>query len=261
MAQGLLRMEKETLPSQLKKNTKYSYMAGQRFEHHGSRTYDFDGARLPSVTTVLAQTKDQSYITRWKDKIGEKEAERIKNHSSKRGTSMHKFLEKHIAGTGYDDLSAIGIEAKPMAQKIIDVGLTPITEYYGSEVTLHYPGLYAGSTDLVCLHNDKETIIDFKQSNRPKEEEWIEDYYIQIAAYAMAHDYVHKSNIQQGIIMVCTPDLYYQEFKFSGLILRDWKHKFLKRLDQYHQLKRDYKEEAHIDTGELLKEFEKDAKA
>ena len=135
----------------MKKNTKYSYVPGQRFEHHGSRTYDFDGTRLPSVTTILAQTKDQSYITRWKDRVGEQEAERIKNHSSKRGTSMHKFLEEHIAGTGYDDLSAIGIEAKPMAKKIIEIGLTPITEYYGSEVTLHYPGLYGGATDLVCL--------------------------------------------------------------------------------------------------------------
>ena len=88
----------------------------------------------------------------------------------------------------------------------------------------------------------------------------MEDYYLQIAAYAMAHDYVYQSNIQQGVIMVCTPDLYYQEFKFSGLILRAWKHKFLKRLDAYYELTRDYKEEAHIETDELLKEFEKDAK-
>ena len=218
----------------MKHNTKYSYVAGQRFEHHGSRTYDFDGKRLPSVTTILAQTKDQSYIARWKDRVGEQEAERIKNYSSKRGTSMHKFLEEHISGKGYDDLSTIGIEAKPMAAKIIEIGLTPITEYYGSEVTLHYPGLYAGATDLVCLHNNKETIVDFKQSNRPKQKDWIEDYYIQIAAYAMAHDYVHQSNIEQGIIMVCTPDLYFQEFKFDGVELRSWKHEFLRRLDKYH---------------------------
>ena len=245
----------------MKKNTKYSYVAGQRFEHHGSRTYDFDGTRLPSVTTVLAKTKDQSHLTRWKDRVGEQEAERIKNLSSKRGTSMHKFLEKHIAGTGYDDLSAIGIQAKPMAQKIIDIGLTPITEYYGAEVTLHYPGLYAGSTDLVCLHNDKETIIDFKQANRPKQRDWIEDYYIQIAAYAMAHDYIHRSKIEQGIIMVCTPDLYFQEFKFSGVELRSWKHEFLKRLDEYYKLTQEYKPKfgaAQIDAPTLLKEFEKD---
>jgi len=129
-----------------------------------------------------------------------------------------------------------------MADKIIEVGLAPVEEYYGSEVTLHYPGLYAGSTDLVCLHNDMETIVDFKQSNRPKREEWVEDYFLQISAYAMAHDHVYGSKIKQGVIMVCTPDLYYQEFKTEGLELRRWKHKFLKRLDMYNELIHDEKE-------------------
>ena len=245
----------------MKNSNKYRYMSGQRYEHHGSRTYDFGGARLPSVTTVLAKTKDQSYLTAWKNKVGHEKAESIKNYSSKRGTSMHKFLENHITGVGYDDLSAIGQEARPMANKIIEVGLTPVEEYYGSEVTMHYPGLYAGATDLVCLHNGMETIVDFKQSNRPKKEEWIEDYYIQIAAYAMAHDYVHKSQIRQGVIMVCTPDLYYQEFKCSGAELRSYKHKFLKRLDHYHELIRDEKERAKVDPNELLKEFEDDGQS
>jgi genome maintenance exonuclease 1 len=129
-----------------------------------------------------------------------------------------------------------------MAEKIMEVGLAPVSEYYGSEVTLFYPGLYAGSTDLVCSHNGMETVVDFKQSNRPKREEWIEDYYMQIAAYAMAHDYVYGSHIKQGVIMVCTPDLYYQEFKVEGLQLRKWKHKFLKRLDMYNELMFDEKE-------------------
>jgi len=245
----------------MKQNKKYNYVPQTRTEVHGSRTYDIQGMKLPSVTTVLAKTKDQEYLTKWKNKIGHEEAERIFNLSSKRGTTMHKFLEKHIQGTRYDDLTKIGIEAKPMAQKIIDIGLTPITEYYGSEVTLHYPGLYAGSTDLVCLHTNKETIVDFKQSNRPKQKDWIDDYYIQIAAYAMAHDYIHHSHIEQGIIMVCTPDLYFQEFKFSGVELRSWKHKFLKRLDEYYKLTQEYKPKfgvAQIDAPTLLKEFEKD---
>ena len=155
---------------------------------------------------------------------------------------MHKFLEHYILGTGYDDLTSIGQEASPMAKKIIEKGLSNVTEYYGSEVTLFYPGLYAGSTDLVCNHNGMETIVDFKQANRPKKEEWIEDYYLQIAAYAMAHDYVYKSKIRQGLIMVCTPDLFYQEFRITDHELRSWKHKFLKRLDMYHELINDEKE-------------------
>ena len=189
--------------------------------------------------------------------MGKDEAERIKTTSARRGTSMHKFLENYVTGVGYEDLSPVGNESRPMAQKIIDIGLTPVEEWYGSEVHLYYPGLYAGSTDLVGLHDSKESIIDFKQSNRPKREDWIEDYFMQIAAYAMAHDHVHGSNIQQGVIMICTPDLYYQEFKIEGLQLRSWKHKFLKRLDQYFELKNDSKEKTNIDTAELLQEFEK----
>ena len=232
----------------MKKSNKYNYIQGKQITDHGTgtRVYDIDNSRLPSVTTILGATKNQDFIKKWKAKVGEAEADRIKNHSSKRGTSMHKFIESHVTGVGYDDLTAIGQEAKPMAQKIIEIGFTPIEEVYGSEIMLHYPGLYAGSTDLVCLHNDMETIIDFKHANRPKKEEWIEDYFLQIAAYALAHDYTHKSQVRQGVIMVCTPDLYYQEFKIQDEALRSWKHRFLKRLDMYHELNFDEKEQAKV---------------
>ena len=238
----------------MKLNDKFKYITATRSNDHGSRTYDVKGVKLPSVTTILAKTKDQSYIKRWKEKVGHEEAERIKNLSSKRGTAMHKFLEKHVEGFGYEDLTPVGRQAAPMAQKIIEIGLAPVSEYYGSEITLYYPGLYAGSTDLVCLHNDMETIIDFKQANRPKNPEWIEDYYLQIAAYCMAHDYVYGSRIRQGIIMVCTPDLYFQEFRFQDADLRNWKWKWLKRLDEYHEIMR----EPDIDKAALLAEFEQD---
>ena len=228
----------------MKKNNKYNYMSGKQITDPdtGKRVYEISSYRLPSVTTVLGATKNQDFIKKWKAKVGEQEAERIKNVSSARGTSMHKFLESYVTGVGYDDLTELGCQARPMAEKIMEVGLAPVSEYYGSEVTLFYPGLYAGSTDLVCSHNGMETIVDFKQSNRPKREEWIEDYYMQIAAYAMAHDYVYGSQIKQGVIMVCTPDLYYQEFKVEGAELRSWKHKFLKRLDMYNELMFDEKE-------------------
>ena len=218
----------------MKRNEKYNYVRVSRTTEHGSRTYDVHGTKLPSVTTILDKTKDKSYLDKWRAKVGDEEAERIKNLSSKRGTSMHKFIEKYITGAGYDDLTEIGVQAKPMAQKIIDVGLTPVTEYYGSEVSLYYPGLYAGSTDLVCVHNEIDTIIDFKQANKPKREDWIDDYFLQIGAYAMAHDYVHGSNIQQGIILICTPDLYLQEFRFEGDRMRQYRHNFLKRLNEYY---------------------------
>ena len=231
----------------MKKNDKYNYADGKQIEDHGSRIYDVAGYRLPSVTTILGKTKDQSFLKEWKAKVGEAEAERIKNLSSVRGTAMHKYLESYITEVGYEDLTDTGSQAKSMSKKVIDVGLAPVDEYYGSEVTMYYPGLYAGQTDLVCIHNGEDAIVDFKQSNRPKKKEWIEDYYLQIAAYAMAHDYVHNSAIKKGVIMVCTPDLYYQEFVVEGAELRQYKHEFLKRLDMYHDLIFDEKEQAKVE--------------
>ena len=229
----------------IKKLDKYTYVGGTRYMEQGSRNYEVAGYRLPSVTTILGRTKDTSFLNDWIKRKGRKEAERIKNQSATRGTAMHKYLENYVLGKGYEDLTELGQETKRMAEKVIEVGLAPVSGYYGSEVTLYYPGLYAGSTDLVGVHNDKETIMDFKQANRPKKEEWIGDYKLQAAAYAMAHDQVHGSTIEQCVIMVCTPDLYYQEFKIDGLNLRKAKYDFLKRLDQYHELTRDEKEVAY----------------
>ena len=150
---------------------------------------------------------------------------------------MHKYLEHYVLGKGYEDLTDLGQATKKMANKVIEVGMTPVDGYFGSEITLFYPGLYAGTTDLVCMHNDMETIVDFKQSNRPKNREWIDDYFLQSAAYAMAHDHVHGSKIRQCVIMICTPDLYFQEYRIQDHELRQWKHRFLVRLDMYYNLK------------------------
>jgi len=241
----------------MKKNLKYKYAIGKQINEDSGRIYDVAGFRLPSVTSILSRTKDQGFLKEWRAKVGDKEADRIMNLSSVRGTAMHKYLESHITDIGYEDLTDTGKQAKTMAEKVIEIGLAPVDEYYGSEVTMYYPGLYAGQTDLVCIHDGEDAIVDFKQSNRPKRKEWVEDYYLQIAAYAMAHDYVHNSKINKGVIMVCTPDLYYQEFVVEGAELRQYKHKFLKRLDMYHELKFDEKEQRNTEkeNEEYLKEL------
>ena len=133
--------EYHSIGKPIKYNGKYSYVSASRIEDQGTRLYDVNGSRLPSVTTILGATKDQQFLKEWKAKVGEAEADRIKNLSSRRGTAMHKFLEHYILGTGYDDLTELGQKAKAMAEKVIDVGLTPVEEIYGSEVTLYYPGL------------------------------------------------------------------------------------------------------------------------
>ena len=148
---------------------KYSYVTGTRHEDHGTRLYDVNGSRLPSVTTILGATKDQQFIKEWKAKVGEaRSRHESKTYLVSGGLPCTNSWNHYVQGVGYDDLTALGQKAKAMAKKVIDVGLTPVEEIYGSEVTLYYPGLYAGSTDLVCVHNGKDSIVDFKQSNRPK---------------------------------------------------------------------------------------------
>ena len=123
-----------------------------------------------------------------------------------------------------------------MAQKIIDVGLTPVEEVYGSEIMLHYPGLYAGSTDLVCMHNGLETIVDFKQSNKPKKVEYIDSWLLQTSAYSLAHNIVYNSNITACVILVCTVDNLFQEFKIQGHDLVIYQNLFLGRLKKFNEL-------------------------
>ena len=223
----------------MKWNKRFDYINCSRSEVQGSRTYDIQGNPLPSVTSILSGTKDQEFLKKWRKRVGEEEADRIKNYSSKRGTAMHKFIEKYLLGEPFEDLTDLGQEAKRMAQTVIEIGLLPLQEIWGNEVTLWYPDLYAGSTDLVGIYNGKETLIDFKQANRPKQRDWIEDYFLQVGAYAMAHDHLYDTRIEQAIIMICTPDCYYHDFTIEGLEFRQKKYDFMERLNKYHESRKE----------------------
>ena len=219
---------------------KYDYPSSTRASIAGLRHYNVDGSaeRLPSVTTVLGQTQESSKrasLQRWRDKVGHAEAAKITQEAATRGTAMHLFLEKYCLGEGYLDLTDVGNVAKHMAEKIVDQGIdNRLTEIYGNEATLYYPGLYAGSVDLIGEHDGQITIIDFKQTNKPKQREWIGDYFLQMAAYGMAHDAVYDTAIEKGVILMCSKDLYYQEFVIEGQEYRNAKHGFLRRLDKFY---------------------------
>jgi genome maintenance exonuclease 1 len=122
-----------------------------------------------------------------------------------------------------------------MAVRVIEQGLCNVSEYYGIECTLFYPGLYAGQTDMVGVHKGQDAIIDFKQTNKPKKEEWIADYKLQLAAYAMAHNYMHKTTITKGVIMMCSKDNYYQEFVVEGNEFKEYQHKWLGKVSKYYE--------------------------
>jgi hypothetical protein len=225
----------------MKWNKKFNYPKSQRELIKGQRHYALNEEKLPSVTTILSETQSdekKESLARWKAKVGEVEAERVKNSSASRGTNMHLHLERHILGSGHMDLTDEGQVAGDMAQVIIDKGLCDMGEIWGSEVTLFYPNLYAGATDLVGVFDYEDSIVDFKQSNKPKKKEWIDDYFMQLGAYAMAHNCVYDTEITQGVILMCTPDKYFQKFQIKGKEFIKYQHKFLERLDKYYSEKK-----------------------
>ena len=205
----------------------------------GKRHYEINGdEKLPSVTTILSGTQDPEKaqsLKAWRDRVGEANATRIVDEAAARGTAMHKILERYIGEEGYLDLTQVGKNAHNMAMRIIEQGLSNVTEYYGLESTLFYPGLYAGATDMIALHKGEMAIVDFKQTNKPKRREWIDDYCLQLAAYAMAHNYVHKTNITKGVIMMCSKDNYYQEFVIEGNEFKKYTFKWIDKIDKYYE--------------------------
>ena len=225
----------------MKWNKQFEYPKSMRSLINDERHYEVGSEKLPSVTTILAATQSdekRASLAKWKAKVGDVEAERVKNTAATRGTAMHSYLEYHLNGQGLLDLSDEGQAARNMAKKIIDEGLGDLEEIWGNEVVLHYPGLYAGQTDLVGIYQGRDSIIDFKQSNKPKRDEWITDYYLQGAAYATSHDCIYGTEIEQIVILVCTPDLFFQRFIVNGARLREYRSEWLKKVDQYYSSKK-----------------------
>ncbi len=222
----------------MKWNKLYTYPRSVRETLKGGRHYDVNDEKLPSVTTILQKTQDPEKaesLKRWASKVGKVEAERIRNQAAKRGTAMHSYLETYLQGGKVLDLRDVGREASSMAETIIAKGFNDLTEVWGVECTLHYPGLYAGQTDMCGIYQGRESIIDFKQTNKPKKAEWIDDYKLQLVAYATAHDQVYGTKIEQGVILMCTPDNFFQRFLVNGSEFREWKWKWLKKVDDYYK--------------------------
>ena len=224
----------------MKWNKLYKYPKSTRSLIEGNRHYDINQEMLPSVTTILQETQSdekKASLANWRQKVGENEAERIKNEAASRGTAMHQFLEFYLRNEKILDLSDEGQVASGMGQVIIDQGFSELKEIWGAEVTLFYPGLYAGSTDLCGIYSGRESIIDFKQTNKPKRKEWIDEYFMQLGAYAMAHDVIYNTCVDQGVILMCSKDGFFQKFTSTGKEFTRFKHKFLEKVGQFYQKK------------------------
>ena len=222
----------------MKWNKLYKYPKSTRSLIKGNRHYDVNQEMLPSVTTILAETQSiekRQSLAKWRQKIGENVANKYVEEAARRGTALHEYLEYYLRNEKILDLSDEGQAARSMGQAIIDQGLHDLSEIWGSEVTLFYPGLYAGQTDLCGVYQNRESIVDFKQTNKPKRKEWIEDYFLQLAAYAMAHDIIYNTCVEQGVILMCSKDGFFQKFTSNGEEFTSFKHKFLKKVGEFYQ--------------------------
>jgi genome maintenance exonuclease 1 len=229
---------------------RYNYAPLDRTTIEGKRHYCLpDGSKVPSVTTILDRTKPQEKreaLANWKKRVGEQQAQQITTEAANRGTRMHAYLETYVQMDEMKPLPGNPF-AHPswfMAAEIILQGLAHVDEFWGSEVPVYYSGLYAGTTDLIGVWKGRPAIMDFKQTNKPKKREWIEDYFLQLAAYAQAHDHMHGTSIDQGVIlMACQPKLLedntyskpqYMEFVVAGDEFAHWKNEWNKRVELYY---------------------------
>ncbi len=219
-------------------NKKYNYPSSSRAIESGIRRYLIGEKKLPGVTSILDATKseeDRAALANWRER--NKNADQITKAASSRGSQMHSFLESYLLNRENLSLFDDTEQYKKMAKIIIDKGLTNrLEEIYGVEATMHYPDRYAGTADCVGVYEGKETIIDFKQSNKPKKAEYIDSWFLQTAAYSLAHNVVYNSNINACVILVCTVDNLFQEFKIQGPELITYQNLFLGRLKKFNEI-------------------------
>lgn len=195
-----------------------------------------DGSKTPSVTTILSATKDMTFLNEWKKRIGEEKAAQITKEASGVGTAMHANLERFLAGLERQPgNNMVHVQANKMADVIIENALTKINEVWAMEQSLYYPGLYSGTTDLVAVYQGNPSICDYKQANKLKKPEWVEDYYMQLCAYILAHNEVYGTNIKEGHIFICTRDLEYQQFDLWPDNFNYWEDRWLSRVEEYYQ--------------------------
>ena len=198
-----------------------------------------DGERLPSVTTILSATKDMTHLNEWKNRIGHEKAQQITTEAAGVGTAMHGNLERFLAGLQRQPgNNPVHVQANKMADVIIENGLSKMNEVWAMEQSLYFPGLFSGTTDLVGVYKGEPAICDHKQTNKPKKAEWVEDYYLQLVAYAEAHNEVYGTNIRRGVIFMCSRDFQYQQFDLTPANYNKYQDMWYSKVEEYYNLSR-----------------------
>jgi len=198
-----------------------------------------DGEKLPSVTTILSATKDMTHLNEWKKRVGEQKAQQIVTEAAGVGTAMHANLERFIAGLQRQPgNNPVHIQANSMADVIIENGLAKVNEVWAMEQSLYFPGLYSGTTDLVGVHEDEPAVMDYKQTNKPKKDEWVEDYRLQLMAYILAHNEVYGTDIRKGVVFMCSRACEYQQFHLHPQDFNKYQDMWLNKVEEFYALGR-----------------------
>lgn len=194
-----------------------------------------DGESLPSVTTILSATKDMTALNEWKKRVGEEKAKQITTEAAGVGTAMHSNLERFIAGIQrMPGNNPVHVQANKMADEIIKNGLAHVNEVWAMEQSLYFPGLYSGTTDLVAVYKDNPSVCDYKQTNKPKKEEWVEDYKMQLVAYILAHNEVYGTDIREGHVFMCSRNCEYQQFDLWPSDFNKYQDLWLNKVEEYY---------------------------
>lgn len=220
---------------------KFNYSPLSREVIDGKRHYCLpDGSKVASVTTILDKTKPEEKriaLANWKRRVGEAQAQQITTEAASRGTRMHKWLEDYVKNgyMGMPGTNPYSQQSHSMANIIVFEGLAKnVSEFWGVEVPIYYSGLYAGTTDCIGIWKGKPAILDFKQTNKPKKREWIDDYFIQLAAYALAHNNTYGTDIRDGVILMCSANNEYQEFEVTASEFEKYTNEWLERVELYY---------------------------
>ena len=219
--------------------SKYVYEKLKRVEVNGKRRYAAPGGPpVASVTTILSGTKDMTHLHEWRRRVGHAKAQEITTEAAGVGTRMHKYLEDYVDNGVWTESAGsnpYAQQAYKMACIIRDEAMVHVDEIWGSEVPLYVPGIYAGTTDLVGVYKGNPCIMDFKQTNKPKKPEWVEDYYLQLTAYALGHNEIHGTDIREGHIFMCSRGLEYQQFDLWPDEFAEWEQEWWNRCRQYYE--------------------------
>ena len=193
------------------------------------------GESLPSVTEILGKTGDKTALIEWRKRVGDAEANRITKESTGLGTLVHKHVENYILGEERPGgTNEVRVLAKKLSDNIIEKGLSEVSEIWAMEQPLYYPGLYAGTADLIGVFRGSQAIMDHKTSKEVKKEEWIQDYYMQLAAYGLAHNELYGTDIKSGAIFMTARNGDYKTFVIDGLKWQTACDNWSRRVDAYY---------------------------